>query len=224
MEIEVPCTLSLDNPRVVLAEEHPTLRAAVKSVLEADGFVVCGEAENAEEGQRVVLRERPDVCLVGLRPEGSLQMIARITDERDGPGTIVIVLTASRSTESMIAAIRAGATGYLLKEMNPARIPAAVRGVLNGEAAMPRTLVVRLIREIQRLGRGPMLSGRGGLVELTSRQWDVLNLMSDRLSTAEIAERLLISPVTVRRHTSAILEKLGVADRESAVALLSDSR
>lgn len=216
--------MSVDLPRVVLAEEHPTLRAAVKNVLEADGFVVCGEADNAEEGLRVVLRERPDVCLVGLRPEGSLRMIARITDEQNGTGTMVIVLTASRSTESMIAAIRAGATGYLLKEMNPKRIPAAVRGVLSGEAAMPRTLVVRLIREIQRSGRGPMLNGKGGLVELTSRQWEVLNLMSDRLSTAEIAERLQISPVTVRRHTSALLVKLGVADRESAIELLRDGR
>jgi DNA-binding NarL/FixJ family response regulator len=216
--------LSIDSPRILLVEDHPTLRAAVKDVLEADGFVVCGEAEDAEEALRVALHERPDVCLVGLRLEGSLQMIARITDEQNGVGAKVIVLTASRSTESMIAAIRAGAVGYLLKEMNPGRIPAAVRGVLSGEAAMPRTLVVRLIREIQRLGRGPMIGGEGGLVELTSRQWEVLNLMSDRLSTGEIAERLGISPVTVRRHVSAMLDKLGVADRESAVELLRDSR
>jgi DNA-binding NarL/FixJ family response regulator len=215
--------MTVDRPRVVLAEEHPTLRAAVKKVLESDGFVVCGEAEDPEEGLRVVLRERPDICLVGLRPAGSLRMIARITDEQNGTGAVVIVLTASRSTESMIAAIRAGASGYLLKEMNPKRIPAAVRGVLNGEAAMPRTLVVRLIREIQRHGRGPMLNGKGGLVEITPRQWEVLNLISERLSTAEIAERLLISPVTVRRHTSVILGKLGVADRESAIELLRDS-
>jgi DNA-binding NarL/FixJ family response regulator len=217
--------LSVDLPRVVLAEEHPTLRAAVRNVLEADGFVVCGEAEDAAESLRVVLRERPDICLVGLRMKGeALRMIASITDEQAGTGTVMIVLTASRSTESMIAAIRAGATGYLLKEMNPERIPAAVRGVLNGEAAMPRTLVIRLIREIQRLGRGPMLNGERGLVELTPRQWEVLTLMSDGFSTAEIAERLLVSPVTVRRHVSAMLDKLAVADRESAIALLRDSR
>jgi DNA-binding NarL/FixJ family response regulator len=217
--------LSVDLPRVVLAEEHPTLRAAVRNVLEADGFVVCGEAEDAAESLRVVLRERPDICLVGLRMKGeALRMIASITDEQAGTGTVMIVLTASRSTESMIAAIRAGATGYLLKEMNPERIPAAVRGVLNGEAAMPRTLVIRLIREIQRLGRGPMLNGERGLVELTPRQWEVLTLMSDGFSTAEIAERLLVSPVTVRRHVSSMLDKLAVADRESAIALLRDSR
>ena len=89
---------------------------------------------------------------------------------------------------------------------------------------MPRVLVARLIREIQRMGRGPMLDGGGGLVELTPRQWEVLNLMADRLSTAEIAARLLVSPVTVRRHVSAILEKLGVADREAALNLLRLNR
>jgi DNA-binding NarL/FixJ family response regulator len=216
--------LTPDRPRVVLAEGHPPLRAAVKNVLEADGFAVCGIATNPDEGLRVVLRERPDVCLVGFRMDrATLRMIAGITNGQNG-GTVVIVLTGSRSTESVVDAIRAGATGYLLKEMNPERVPAALRGVLKGEAAMPRTLVVRLIREIQRMGRGPMLTGKGGLVELTPRQWEVINLMADRLSTAEIAERLLVSPVTVRRHVSAILEKLGIPDRESAVELLRSSR
>ena len=216
--------MSTTLPRVVLVDEQPTLRAALRKVLEANGFAVCGEAEEAGEGLRVVLRKRPEVCLVGLRQqEESLRMIASITDEHKGPGTVVIVLTASRATESMIAAIRAGASGYLLKEMNPARIPAAVRGVLKGEAAMPRTLVVRLIREIQHKG-GPMIKGKGGLVECTPRQWEVLNLMSDHLSTAEIAERLLISPVTVRRHISALLDKLGVEDRAAALELLRESR
>lgn len=211
------------RPGVVVVEEQPTLRAAVKEVLEGDGFVVSGEADNADEGLRVVLKKRPDICLVGLRQdEASLRLIASITDEKRSPGTLVIVLTASRSTESMIAAIRAGATGYLLKEMNPKRIPAALRGVLNGEAAMPRTLVVRLIREIQRKG-GPTINAEGGLVEFTARQWEILNLMSDELSTAEIAKRLLISPVTVRRHASAIVAKLGVSDREAAIELLRES-
>ena len=211
-------------PRAILVEEHPMLRAAVRKVLEADGFSVPAEASTAREGLEAVLRERPDACLVGYQMAGSLPMIAGITDPESDCDTVVIVLTASRSTESMIDAIRAGAAGYLLKDMNPERIPAAVRGVLAGEAAMPRTLVARLIKEIQRLGRGPMLRGNNGLVELTPRQWEVLSLMDDRLSTTEIAERLQISPVTVRRHTGVLLEKLGVADRESAAALFRSSR
>jgi DNA-binding NarL/FixJ family response regulator len=215
--------MNAKRPAVIVVEEQPTLRAAMKKVLETDGFVVNAEADNAEEGLRLVRKRKPDICLVGLRQdEASLRLIASITDEQRGPGTLVIVLTASRSTESMLAAIRAGASGYLLKEMNPKRIPAALRGVLKGEAAMPRTLVVRLIREIQRKG-GPTINAKGGLVEFTLRQWEIFHLMSDGLSTAEIATRLLISPVTVRRHVSAIITKLGVPDRASAIELLRES-
>lgn len=173
---------------------------------------------------RAVRDSRPDVCLVGLRIEGALEMIAAVAEDGEGEGTVVVVLTASRSAEGMIEAIRAGASGYLLKEMNPERIPAAVRGVLTGEAAMPRTLVVRLIREIQRMGRGPMLNAPQGMVELSPRQWEVLDLMADGLTTTEIAERLAISPVTVRRHRAAITGRLGVEDGEQAVAILRSSR
>ncbi len=194
-------------------------------MLEADGFAVCAVASTPEEGLDTALRERPDVCLVGFHMDReTLRMIAGIAGADGDSGTVVIVLTESRSTESMIDAIRAGATGYLLKDMNPERIAAALRGVLDGEAAMPRILVARLIREIRRMGRGPMLDGAGGLVELTPRQWEVMNLMADQLSTVEIAERLLVSPVTVRRHVSAALEKLGVANREAALALVRSSR
>jgi DNA-binding NarL/FixJ family response regulator len=217
--------LSPESLRVVLAEGHPSLRTAVKNVLEEDGFVVCAVASTPEEGLRTVLRERPDICLVGFRMDlATLRMIASIADGDGDHGTVVIVLTESHSTESMVDAIRAGATGYLLKEMNPERIAAALRGVLDGEAAMPRVLVTRLIREIRRMGRGPMLDSGSGLIELTPRQWEVINLMADRLSTAEIAERLMVSPVTIRRHISAILGKLGVADREAALKLLRLSR
>jgi DNA-binding NarL/FixJ family response regulator len=214
--------VTVEHPRAVLVDDHPALRARLRKVLEADGFVVCAEAGSAEEGLRAVRREAPDICLVGARMEGGLEMIAAISGSEEG--TVVIVLTASRSTESMVDAIRAGASGYLLKEMNPERIPAAVRGALDGEAAMPRTLVERLIREIQRLGRSPMLRGEKGLVELTPRQWEVLSLMADRLGTREIAERLMVSPVTVRRHASAIQQKLGVDDRSAAIELLRSSR
>jgi DNA-binding NarL/FixJ family response regulator len=167
--------VSRERPRVMLIDDQPALRIAVRKVLETDGFVVCAEAGNVEEGLRAVSKERPDVCLIGLRLSGeTLRMIAQITDDRNG--AVAIVLTASQSPENMIEAIRAGADGYLLKEMNPERLPLAVRGVLRGEAAVPRTLAARLIEEIQRMGPGPMLSAQNGLVELTPRQWRALNL------------------------------------------------
>ena len=146
--------------------------------------------------------------------------ISRITEKL--PGTAVIVLAVSRSRENLVNAVRAGATGYLLQEMNPERIPAAVRGVLGGEAAVPRTLVARLLKEVQTLGQSRPLVGEHGAVELTPREWEVLNLLAARLSTAEIAERLTLSQVTVRRHVSAILSKLGVPDRDAAIELLDE--
>lgn len=210
----------------MLVEEHPALRAGVRKVLELDGFAVCAEASNADDGLRAVERERPDVCLVGLPPEGeTLRMISAISDGANGAGTVAIVLTGSRSAEAMIDSIRAGAGGYLLKGMDPARLPLAVRGVLEGEAAVPRTLAVRLMEEVRRVGGAPkMLLADERLVGLTPRQWEILTLMADRLGTAEIAERLALSPVTVRRHVADLLRRLGVEDREAAVKLFQAGR
>jgi DNA-binding NarL/FixJ family response regulator len=211
-----------DPVRVLLADEQPAVRESVRRVLEREGgFAVCAEADDAASALEAALRERPDVCIIGLRMSGEpLRTITRITD--DLPGTAVVVLTVSRSHDDLLEAVRAGAAGYLLKEMNPERIPHAVRGVLDGEAAVPRTLVTRLLKEMQVQREGRTLRGANGTVELTLREWEVLNLLADRLSTAEIAAQLFISPVTVRRHVSRVLAKLGVTTREAAVDLLDE--
>ncbi len=113
-------------------------------------------------------------------------------------------------------------SGYLLKDIDPARLPLALRGVLEGEAALPRRLVALLIeefRERKRKRRVPLV-GRHA-VELTDREWEVLQLMKQGLTTGEIAGRLFVSPVTVRTHVSAILRKLHVPSREAALELLA---
>lgn len=210
-----------DRYTVLLADEHPTVRSSVKRVLESDGFVVCAEAGYADATVEAAVSERPDVCIMGLRMKGDpIAAITRIAEEL--PQTAVIVLTVSRSREDLIEAIQAGARGYLLKDMNLERIPAAVLGVLSGEAAVPRALVTHLLKEVQTLREGRTIAGEEGLVELTPREWEVLNLLADRYSTGEIAERLFVSPVTVRRHISGILGKLGTTDREAAVELLDE--
>ncbi len=197
------------------------MRSRVKGILEADGLVVCAESGDAEGTVESALRERPDVCIVGLRMGGDpLAAISRITEEL--PDTAVIVLTDSQSRDNLVDAVRAGATGYLLQEMNAERIPAAVRGVLSGEAAVPRTLVARLLKEVRTYGDGRSLLGERGTVQLTPREWEVLHLLAERRSTAEIAARLHLSQVTVRRHISSIVEKLGVSDRDAAVELLDE--
>lgn len=208
-----------DLPRVLIADAQPTVRTRVARIMEADGFSVCAEANDAADALEAARRERPDICVLGLQMEGSsLEAIARISQEM--PDTPVVVLTVSTKLEDLIAAVRAGASGYLLKEMNPERIPDAARGVLDGEAAIPRTLVRGLLRELQLQREGRLLKGPNGSVELTPREWQILNLMGDRLSTAEIAAQLFVSPITVRRHISKLIAKLGVSTREGAVELL----
>jgi DNA-binding NarL/FixJ family response regulator len=206
--------------RVLIADDHPPTRAGVKAALERDCFVVCAQAPDAYGAIEAAARERPDVCLLDVNMPGD-GVYAAETISRELPDTVVVMLTVSRSDEDLFNALRAGASGYLLKDIDPVRLPLALRGVLEGEAALPRRLVALLIeefRERKRRRRIPLV-GRHS-VELTDREWEVLELMRQGLTTLEIGERLFISPVTVRTHVSSVLRKLHVPTREAALELL----
>jgi DNA-binding NarL/FixJ family response regulator len=206
-------------PRVVIADEQPTMRAAARRILERDGFTVCGEAADTDGAVEAALRERPDLCLIGIPiPGNGIRATARIATAL--PDTAVVILAASESRDHFLDAIRAGAVGYLLKGMNEERLPTVLRRVLAGEGAIPRTLVAPLVREFQIQSRRRMVASENGRVHLTARETEVLELMCEGLSTGEIAERLFVSPVTVRRHISETVSKLGVDDRQGAVALV----
>lgn len=208
--------------RVLLADDDAATRAGVRLALEGQGFAVCAETADAVSAVEAAVRERPDVCLLDVRMPGSgIAAAATITAQL--ADTAVVMLTVSRDDADLFDALRAGAVGYLLKDIDPARLPSALHGVLAGEAALPRGLVARLIDEFHaRSGRRRLITARGRGPELTAREWDVLNLMRDGLTTGEIGERLSIAPVTVRRHVSAILRKLRVPDREAALRLLDE--
>ena len=209
-----------DGIRVLVADDHPPTRAGVRIALERGGFVVCAEAPDGASAIAAARRERPDVCLLDIHMPGD-GIRAAETIARELPETAVVMLTVSRSDADLFDALRVGACGYLLKDIDPARLPLALYGVLNGEAALPRRLVALLIEEFRerRRRRRIPLGGRRS-VELTDREWEVLDLMREGLSTDEIGGRLFISPVTVRTHVAAILRKLQVPTREAAVALL----
>jgi DNA-binding NarL/FixJ family response regulator len=207
------------NPRVLLVDEHASTRASLRNLLESSGFSVCAEAADEPEAIRAALRERPDICLIDvLLPGSGIDAIAEIA--ADLPQTAIVVLTASAERDNFFQALRAGACGYLLKGMSPERLPNALRGVLDGEAPIPRALVGSLVSEYQTQGRVRTIVTEHGVVDLSRREWQVLHLMSENLATAAIAECLFISPVTVRRHISSLIAKLGVKDRAGAIALL----
>jgi DNA-binding NarL/FixJ family response regulator len=209
-----------DAVRVLIADDHPPTRAGVRAALQRSGFVVCAEAADARAAIEAARRESPDVCLLDIHMPGD-GIYAAETIARELPESAVVMLTVSRTDTDLFNALRAGASGYLLKDIDPARLPLALRGVLDGEAALPRRLVALLIeefRERKRRRRLPLVGRRS--VELTDRESEVLEAMRQGLTTYEIAARLFISPVTVRTHVSAILRKLHVPTREAALELL----
>jgi DNA-binding NarL/FixJ family response regulator len=208
------------NPRVLVADDHPPTRAGVRAVLEENGFDVCAEACSADEAVAAALRETPDICLLDIHMPGSgIAAAGAITAAL--PDAAIVMLTVSDEDDDLFDAIQAGAAGYLLKDTNPARLPYALRGLLNGEAALPRPLVAKLIAEFRDQSarrRLPIFGAQG--VKLTSREWQVLELLQEGLTTKEIGARLFISGPTVRTHVAAILRKLRVPTREAALKVL----
>jgi DNA-binding NarL/FixJ family response regulator len=204
---------------VLIADDHAPTRAGVRGALEDGGFVVVAEANRADAAVDGALREHPDVCVLDINMPGSgIAAAARITEQL--PDTAVVMLTVSREDDDLFASLRAGARGYLLKDMDPGRLAPALRGVLSGEAALPRTLVARLISEFgaaEHRPSLPLVRRRGA--KLTAREWEVLELLREQLTTGQIAHRLGLSDVTVRRHVSSILAKLRLPDRRAMARL-----
>ena len=209
--------------KVIIADDHVPTRSGVRAALEEGGFEVCAEVGTGPAAVEAAKASDPDVCVLDINmPGGGIEAAAAIAEEL--PNTQIVMLTASLDDADLFDALRAGASGYLLKDTNPDRLPFALRGVLSGEAALPRALVARVIEEFRGRGRRRRLPVLRRLnVDLTDREWEVLELMREELPTKEIAGRLQISEVTVRRHVATVLKKLQVKDRAAAVHLLAEA-
>ena len=211
--------------RVLLADDHAPMRAEIRESLSASpAFQVCAEAMDAPGAVKAAVETLPDICLLDIRMPGSgLAAAWEITARL--PATKVVMLTVSRSDSDLLAALRAGASGYLLKDVDVDRLETVLGDVLAGEVAVSKTLVARLVSEFRDRGarRRGVLSQAPGQEPLTSREWQVLELLRRDLTTAQIAQELVVSQATVRSHVAAILRKLRVPDRDSAVRLLSEA-
>ncbi len=218
-------TVKVKPLRVMIADDHPPTRDDVRRAVQGDQrFDVCAVAADAAEAVQAAVRERPDVCLLDIRMPGSglaaaWEIAARL------PQAKIVMLTVSDEDNDLFAALRAGANGYLLKTMNLRRLPDALAGVCSGEAAIQRTLVARVLERFH--GREPRWrqpAGSGTAERrLTTREWEVLEMLAQRRSTAEIAQRLVLSASAVRVHIASIVRKLQVADRAAAVELFRRS-
>ena len=208
----------LEPLTVLLADNDLPHRRGVRQALGRHGFSVVAETDDAEAAIAVVARLQPDICLIELElPEDGLRAIGRIA--KSSPEALVVVLSRSDRPEDVVDAFARGASGYLLKGMSGDRLAATLRGARNGEPAVSRAVVPYLVDEIRR-GSERRLNLPDGPVVLTPREWEVGDLLREGRSTAEIAERLGVSPVTVRRYVGLLLQKLGVESRQAAVGLL----
>ena len=211
--------------RVLLADDQALIRAGFRVLLDsADGIEVVGEAANGAEAVDQARQLRADVVLMDIRMPGvdGLEATRRIAADDDLAGVKVIMLTTFESDEYVYQAIRGGASGFLVKDSEPADLIQAVRVVAAGDALLAPRVTRRLITDLASRPERPKFDGRQ-LAALTDRERQVLGLIAGGLSNDEIAAQLFLSPLTAKTHVSRILAKLGARDRAQLVVLAYES-
>jgi two-component system, NarL family, response regulator DegU len=200
--------------RLVLADDHRMLREGLRRSMSDEGFDVVGEAENGEEAVRLVQELQPDVVLMDVTmPEMGGVEATRLIRQEGGP-TRVIMLTMHADKEVLADAIRAGASGYLVKDCSTDEVAEAVRIAAKGEMALSPALAATMLDEVRRLD-APTTPDDDRVI--TKREEEVLQLIADGCSTPEVAEQLYISQKTVKNHLASIYQKLDARDRTQAV-------
>jgi DNA-binding NarL/FixJ family response regulator len=210
--------------RVLVADDHAPTRDDVCQALTKGGLVVCAEVADAARAVQLALETRPDICLLDVRMPGggvaaAWEIAARL------PTTKVVMLTVSEEDGDLFRALRAGAVSYLTKDIDLGTLPQALLDVADGKAAIPPTLVARMVMQFH--SNDPRFRTTEVGTELgprlTSREWDVLAGLAEGLTTRDIAKRLQLKPSGVRAHISAVVQKLGVKDRHEAVSFFREA-
>ncbi len=200
--------------RLLLADDHRMLREGLRRSMVDEGFDVVGEADNGEEAVRLVAELEPDVVLMDVSmPEMDGVEATRVIRSTDST-TRVIMLTMHADSEVLAEAIRAGASGYLVKDCSTDEVAAAVRMAANGDTALSPQLAATMLDEVRRL-EVPSPAEEDRII--TKREEEVLQHIADGCSTPEVAERLYISQKTVKNHLASIYQKLDARDRTQAV-------
>ena len=203
--------------RLMLADDHRMLREGLRRSLSEDGFDVIGEASDGEEAVRLAGDLRPDVILMDVTMPDVDGVEATRRIRRLYPDIQVVMLTMHADQSVISEALRAGASGYLVKDCSIEEIAAAIRMAANDEADLSPSLAGAMLTEVRRMTPEPSLEENEKVV--TRREIDVLQLIADGCSTPEVAERLFISQKTVKNHLASIYEKLNARDRTQAVLM-----
>ena len=207
--------------RVVIADDQPMMRAGFKAVLESTGdIVVVAEAADGEEAVAATRQHMPDVVLMDIR----MPRMDGIEATRRLPNQRILILTTFGLDDYIIAALRAGASGFLLKDAPTARVVEAVRAVASGDAVLSPAVTRQLLDQVGRRLPAPVSQEPEELARLTDREREVLRMLAAGLTNAEIAGALVVSEATVKSHVSSLLGKLGLRDRVQAVIYAYETR
>ncbi|WP_119727751.1 response regulator transcription factor [Thermomonospora amylolytica] len=208
-----------DDVRVIITDDHPMYRQGLRALLEALDVNVVAEAGSGPEAVRMAAELQPEVVVMDLHMPGGNGIEATRTITRTSPRIGVLVLTMFRDDDSVFAAMRAGARGYLLKESGAEEIARAVRAVAAGEAIYGPEIARRVLTYFADMPDPKQTA----FPELTDREREVLQLIAQGRSNSDIAQTLFLSPKTVRNHVSNIFMKLHVADRAQAIVLAREA-
>ena len=211
---------------VLIADDQALVRAGFRMILEAEGDIeVVGEASDGREAVAETERLRPDVVLMDVRmPDvDGIEATRRLLGAVRAPDTKVVMLTTFDMDEYVYDALKAGASGFLLKDVPPEQLVAGIRAVANGDALLAPAVTRRVIEEFVRRPPASVRKLPPKLAELTPREFDVLRRIAHGLSNAEIAAELYVSETTVKTHVAHVLMKLGLRDRVQAVVLAYES-
>jgi DNA-binding NarL/FixJ family response regulator len=211
--------------RILVADDHQVVRSGFAALLDTQpDFTVLGTAADGAEAVRLSRELRPDVVLMDVRMPGTngIEATRQLADIGE-PGPRVIILTTFDLDEYVFDALRAGASGFLLKDVTAERLFDAVRVVAAGEALLAPAITRRLIGEFARLRPQRTGTAAAALGELTARETEVLRLLAQGLSNPELAARLVVTEETVKTHVSRVLHKLGLRDRTQAVVIAYES-
>jgi two-component system response regulator DegU len=203
--------------RLMLADDHRMLREGLRRSMVDQGFDVVGEAGNGDEAVRMADQLRPDVILMDVTMPEMDGVEATRQVRASLPNTRVVMLTMHADQEVLAAAIRAGASGYLVKDCSTTEIASAVRMAVSGETALSPQLAASMLHEVRRLDADSSMGSADEERVITRREEEVLQLIADGCSTPEVAERLYISQKTVKNHLASIYQKLDARDRTQAV-------
>jgi NarL family two-component system response regulator LiaR len=205
--------------RAIVADDDPFARRVIKDSLQKAGIVVIAEARNGRQAVELALYYRPDVVVMDVVMPELDGIVATRRIVKELPDQIVVILTGADDDDDEIGlqALRAGATGYLSKDLDIDALPRALEGARTGEAVISRRMTKKLIEHVRRAPDG-VAGMRPVRSPLTAREWEVIDLLRDGRSTEAIADDLVLSIETVRSHVKNILRKLDVRSREDAVA------